>query len=316
MVSFRREKYVPRGGPDGGDGGRGGSVVFSVDDRLRGLSHLAMQRQYRAANGAGGSGANRHGAAGPDLVLNVPTGTRIINAETGELLADLTSDGQRATVCEGGRGGQGNARFATSTNRAPRMAQPGEPGVSLRLKLELALIADIGLVGLPNAGKSSLLRALTGSNARVASYAFTTREPNLGVMELRYRSLLIADVPGLIEGAHQGIGLGHRFLRHVQRTAVLCIVLDAGSAAADGSTPPLQALFQLQTELREFDAELAERPRIIAANKADLPGFGHDLSALSDAAGAPVIAVSAETGIGLTELREQLDALVPAERTA
>ncbi len=316
VVSFRREKYVPRGGPDGGDGGRGGSVRFRVDDRLRGLSHVAMQQRYRAADGARGAGSNRHGAAGADLILEVPTGTRVLDKENGRQLADLTYNGRTVTVCEGGRGGQGNARFATSTNRAPRMAQPGEPGTTLTLKLELSMIADIGLVGLPNAGKSSLLRALTGSNARVGSYAFTTREPNLGVMELRDRSLLLADVPGLIEGAHQGIGLGHRFLRHVQRTAVLCFVLDAGSRPDTGTVPPRDALQQLEIELREFDVALATRPRLVAANKADLPGFAEtqgSLAELSRIASAPVVAVSAVSGAGLAELRELMDQLVPRD---
>ena len=265
-IHFRREKYVPRGGPDGGDGGQGGSVILAVSPTLNTLFSFRNQRRYRAQDGARGGGQNQTGRSADDLIIPVPAGTLIYDADTDELLGDLVSPGEQLQVCKGGRGGRGNARFATSRNKAPRIGEKGEPGEERNLRLELKLIADIGLVGVPNAGKSTFLSAVTNAKPKIAPYPFTTITPNLGVANLdEERTLVLADIPGLIEGAHQGIGLGHDFLRHVQRTRVLIHLLDGM-----GEDPVLD-FAQINTELALFDPTLEEKPQLVVFNKMDLP---------------------------------------------
>jgi len=266
VIRFRREKYVPRGGPDGGDGGRGGDVVFEVNAVLNTLSAFQRNQKFKAQDGARGGGSNQTGRSGEDLVIAVPPGTLIYAADTNELLGDLVEPGQTLVLCKGGRGGRGNARFANSRNKAPRIAEKGEPFRELNLRLELKLIADIGLVGVPNAGKSTLLSVVTNAKPKIDAYPFTTLQPNLGVAELDYEnSLILADIPGLIEGAHQGIGLGHEFLRHIQRTRVLIHLLDG--LAED----PIMDFAQINSELALFDPALEEKPQIVVFNKMDLP---------------------------------------------
>ncbi len=290
-VSFRREKFIPRGGPDGGDGGRGGDVVFEATTRLQTLYDFTHRRIFRAKNGASGAGVNKTGADAPDLVIAVPLGTMIHDSGSDELLADLTRPGQRFVAARGGRGGKGNKHFTTSTNRAPRYAQPGEPGDEKKLRLELKLIADVALVGLPNAGKSTLISFISAARPKVADYPFTTINPNLGVVTPPGREpFVVADVPGLIEGASRGLGLGHRFLRHVQRTRLLVFLLDASrDAAAD--------LDVLRRELAAYSPELARREHLVVLSKADLPEAD-----LAPAGLAPDLIVSALTGLGLEEL--------------
>ena len=268
-VAFRREKYVPLGGPAGGDGGRGGDVILEVDEGLRTLVDFRFRRHFKAERGEHGQGKNRHGRDGRDLVLKVPPGTIVYDATTGERLADLTRPGQRFVVARGGRGGRGNTRFATHANPAPRIAEKGEPGEERWVRLELRLLADVGLVGFPNAGKSSLLSAVTRANPEVAPYPFTTLTPLLGVVRLEEgRSFVIADLPGIIEGAHAGAGLGHRFLRHISRTRLLLLVLDM--AATEGRDP-YEDYRTLRKELELYHPELARRPYFVVANKMDLP---------------------------------------------
>jgi GTPase len=265
-VHFRREKYVPRGGPDGGDGGRGGDVILEVLPTLNTLSRFRHKRKFRAEDGGRGSKQNMTGRSAEALVIPVPPGTLVYKKDSGELLGDLVEPGQQLIVAKGGRGGRGNARFATPTNQAPRIGERGEPGQSLGLRLELKLIADVGIVGVPNAGKSTLLSAVTSAKPKVAPYPFTTLEPNLGVADLDLeQSLVLADIPGLIEGAHMGVGLGHDFLRHIQRTRVLIHLLDG--MAED----PLLDFAQINSELALFDPKLGEKPQVVAFNKMDLP---------------------------------------------
>ncbi|NPV86870.1 MAG: GTPase ObgE [Anaerolineae bacterium] len=266
MMHFHREKYVPRGGPDGGDGGRGGNVVLQVQPTMNTLASFQQKSRYVAADGRKGGPNNMTGRSADDLVINVPPGTLVYDLDTGELLGDLVVPGERLLVCRGGRGGRGNQHFATARNQAPRTAERGEPGQERRLRLELKLIADVGIVGVPNAGKSSLLAAVTNARPKIADYPFTTLEPNLGVAVLDIdTSLVLADIPGLIEGAHQGIGLGDAFLRHIQRTRVLIHLLDGLSQ------DPLADFTQINSELALFDPALAKKPQIVALNKIDLP---------------------------------------------
>ncbi|KPL06209.1 GTPase ObgE [bacterium SM23_57] len=266
VVHFRREKYVPFGGPDGGDGGRGGDIIFSVKTTLNTLASFRQNQNFIAQDGFPGGGNNQTGRSGEDLVVHVPPGTLIYNRDTHELLGDLVESEQELVLCKGGRGGRGNSRFANSRNKAPRIAEKGAPPQERYLRLELKIIADIGLVGVPNAGKSTLLSAVTNAKPKIAPYPFTTLSPNLGVAELDYEnSLVLADIPGLIEGAHQGIGLGHDFLRHIQRTRVLIHLLDG--LAED----PLLDFAQINSELALFDPMLSEKPQIVAFNKIDLP---------------------------------------------
>jgi GTP-binding protein len=265
-VHFRREKYVPRGGPDGGDGGKGGDVVLEVYKTLNTLSSFRQKSRFPAQDGANGAKQNMTGRSAKELVVLVPPGTIVYDDDTGEVLGDLVEPGQRLTVAVGGRGGRGNARFATSVNRVPKIAERGEPGQERNLRLELKLIADIGIVGVPNAGKSTLLSVVTSAKPKIASYPFTTLEPNLGVAVLDEEiTLVLADIPGLIEGAHKGVGLGHDFLRHIQRTRVLIHLLDG--MAED----PISDFAQINTELALFDPLLASKPQIVVLNKLDLP---------------------------------------------
>lgn len=266
MVHFRREKYEPRGGPDGGDGGRGGDVIFEVKPTLNSLSHFRPKQKFAAENGANGGSAQKTGRDGKDLVIYVPPGTMIYDAESGALLGDLTEVGQRLIVCKGGRGGRGNQHFATSRNQAPRTAERGEPAEEKALRLELKLIADIGIIGLPNAGKSTLLSVLTNAKPKIGDYPFTTLEPNLGVAHIdEDTTVVLADIPGLIEGAHRGAGLGHDFLRHIQRTRVLIHMLDGLSE------DPLADFSQINSELSLFDPKLAKKPQVVVLNKIDQP---------------------------------------------
>ncbi len=266
MVHFHREKFVPRGGPDGGDGGRGGDVILEVDEHLNTLWHFRRKKRFVAEDGQPGGTNNKSGRSGEPLVLKVPPGTMVYDAESGLLLGDLTQPGQRLVVCRGGRGGRGNARFATPTHQAPRVAEKGEPGEEKRLRLELKLLADIGIIGVPNAGKSTLLAALTNARPKIAPYPFTTLEPNLGVAALdEYATVVLADIPGLIEGAHLGLGLGNEFLRHIQRTRVLIHLLDGLSA------DPLADFSQINSEMAYFDPKLAQKPQVVALNKMDQP---------------------------------------------
>ena len=266
MVHFRREKFVPQGGPDGGDGGKGGDVVFEVRSTLNTLSSYRQNQKFRAEDGVKGGPSQMSGRYGNDLLLYVPPGTVLFDAETGELIGDLTERGQRLIVCKGGRGGRGNQHFATSRNQVPRTAEKGAPAEEKRIKLELKLIADIGLIGVPNAGKSTLLSVLTNARPKIAAYPFTTLEPNLGVATIDDdTTVVLADIPGLIEGASQGAGLGHDFLRHIQRTRVLIHLLDGLSE------DPVADYSQINSELSLFDPNLGRKPQIVALNKIDQP---------------------------------------------
>ena len=304
-MHFRREKYIPRGGPDGGDGGRGGDVVFRVDPKLNTLLHFAHKRLFAADNGERGGRNDMRGKSAGPLLIAVPPGTVIRTVEGGDLLGDLTEADQTLVVARGGRGGRGNARFATAQNQAPRIAERGAPGEELALVLELKLIADVGIVGVPNAGKSTFLASVTAAKPKIAPYPFTTLQPNLGVAQLDEKgeqTLVLADIPGLIEGAHRGVGLGFDFLRHVQRTRVLIHLLDGLSE------DPLADFSQINTELALFDEQLAEKPQIVALNKLDLPDVQARWPALKaelERRGHAVWAISAvaQTGVrGAAEL--------------
>lgn len=310
-ATMRREAHVPRGGPDGGDGGRGGSVYLRVDPGQTALHDYRFKHRFAATPGGPGESQRKHGKAGQDLYLAVPPGTAVIDPATGGLIADLVAAGQEVMVARGGRGGLGNVHFATATHQAPRHAQRGEPGQERELRLELRLIADVGLVGLPNAGKSTLLAALTAARPKIAAYPFTTLEPNLGVMDLGIddgRRPTIADVPGLIEGASSGAGLGHAFLRHVERTRALLHVVDGASR------DPAWDHEVIRDELDAHDPALLAKPMLTVFNKIDLPeavaawaGF----EAAMHARGLPALAVSADTGEGLDELRAAIGDLLP-----
>ncbi|WP_072868519.1 GTPase ObgE [Desulfofundulus thermosubterraneus] len=301
-VAFRREKYVPEGGPAGGDGGRGGNVILKVDPGLRTLVDFRYQRHYKAGRGQHGMGKNMHGRQGEDLILRVPPGTLVRDVATGEVIADLVYPGQEVVAARGGRGGRGNARFASAVNRAPRMAEKGEPGEERWLELELKLLADVGLVGFPNAGKSTLIARVSAARPKIADYPFTTLVPNLGVVRVdEGRSFVMADIPGLIEGAHAGAGLGHQFLRHTERTRLLVHVLDiAGSEGRD----PLQDFEIVNRELALYDPDLAARPMVVAANKMDLPGAAENLDRLREALGDryEIFPISALNGEGTAPL--------------
>jgi GTP-binding protein len=311
-ATFRREAHVPRGGPDGGDGGRGGTIHLVVDSGQTTLRDFQHKRHFRATSGGRGERARRHGKAGDDLTLPVPPGTAVFDAETGELIADLVAPGQQAMAARGGRGGLGNTHFKSSTHQSPRHAQKGEPGEERELRLELRLIADVGLVGLPNAGKSTLLAALTAATPKIADYPFTTLEPNLGVMDLELddaRRPTIADVPGLIEGASEGAGLGHAFLRHVERTRVLVQVVDG--AARD----PEWDFEIIRSELTAHDPALLAKPMLVAFNKLDLPAAAEAWPAFRKKRKAEklaVVAVAAATGEGIDALRAELGRLLPS----
>lgn len=310
-ISFRREAHVPRGGPDGGDGGDGGSIYLVASRSYRTLSDQKYQQHYQAEDGAHGRGKTMHGRRGADLIISVPLGTVVVDAETGERLADLIRDGERVLVAQGGKGGRGNARFATAIRQAPRLAQPGQKGEERVLQLTLKLLADVGLIGLPNAGKSALLCRISAAQSKVAEYPFTTLTPHLGTVEIDpLGALVVADIPGLIEGAATGAGLGIRFLRHIERTRLLVHVIDVSDDARD----PLNALSVVEEELRAFDPELLRRPCVIAANKIDLPHDTHlaALRALCAERALPFFPISALTGEGVEPLVRYLAAQLQA----
>ncbi|MHB8731811.1 MAG: GTPase ObgE [bacterium] len=300
VVAFRREKYVPKGGPSGGDGGRGGDVILRVDPNLNTLLPFRYRRLFRATRGAHGEGSRRSGRAGRDAIVAVPAGTIVVDAATGDMVADLVRAGDEVVVARGGKGGRGNAHFATPTHRAPRQAEPGVPGEERALRLELRLLADAGLVGLPNAGKSSLLARFSAARPKIADYPFTTTEPMLGVVPLPDTDgIVVADIPGLIEGAHQGAGLGHEFLRHIDRTRVLVHVVDLSAPDPDG------AVATVERELEQHSPALAARPVLMAGNKIDLPearARSEAFVAAETARGRPVVVVSAATGEGIPAL--------------
>ncbi|MEO0081840.1 MAG: GTPase ObgE [candidate division WOR-3 bacterium] len=301
-VSFRREKFVPKGGPDGGDGGDGGSVFLVGQEQLQTLADLEYRRNYQAGRGQHGMGKCRHGRKGADVEIPVPLGTDVFQVGLEKKLGEILEHGARLQVARGGRGGRGNARFATPTEQAPRKSEPGEPGEERELRLVLRLVADIGLVGLPNAGKSTLLSALTRARPKIASYPFTTLTPNLGVMRTKDYKFTIADMPGIIEGAHLGKGLGLGFLRHIERTRMIVFVVDASGP------DPVADFRQLCRELAEYRPELLDRPRIVALNKSDLVR-GQTVPAGFD---APVVLVSALRGDRVDELRALIDRHFPA----
>lgn len=304
-VSFRREKYVPNGGPDGGDGGKGGDVIFVVDEGLNTLTDFRHKRKYAAQNGEEGKKRNCHGKNGADIIVKVPAGTILREAETNKVIADMSGDNVRQVILKGGRGGNGNQHYATSTMQAPKYAQPGQPGIELEVRLELKVIADVGLVGFPNVGKSTLLSRVTNADPKIANYHFTTLNPNLGVVDLDDgQGFVIADIPGLIEGASEGIGLGHEFLRHIERTKVMIHMVDAASTEG---RDPIADIYAINKELEAYDPNLMKKPQVIAANKIDAI-YSEDedpvekLRAEFEPKGIRVFAISAVSGQGLKEL--------------
>lgn len=303
VTAFRREKFIPRGGPSGGDGGRGGDVWLEADESLNTLLHLRYNPEHKAERGHHGEGSNRHGRDGTDVTVKVPVGTQVYDAGTSDLIFDLTENGQRFMAAKGGRGGFGNAHFTTSTNRAPRYHQTGTEGEERELQLELKLIADVGLVGFPNAGKSTLISVISAAKPKIADYPFTTLEPNLGVVDLGdYKTFVMADIPGLIEGAHEGAGLGDRFLRHVERTKLMLHLVDVSSLSG---RDPVSDYEIINCELASYDAELAGRPQIVVATKIDAldePERLEKLRARAEKDGRPFLTISSVAGAGVKEL--------------
>lgn len=305
-ISFRREKYVPNGGPDGGDGGAGGNIIFEVDDNMRTLMDFRYKRKHVAESGEAGMAGNSFGKSGQHLYIKVPSGTIIRNVETGKAIADLKMPGEKFIAARGGRGGQGNQHFATPTRQAPRFAQPGEKGEEREVELELKLIADIGLVGFPNVGKSTLLSMVTSAKPKIANYHFTTLVPNLGVVDLGGgRSFVLADIPGIIEGAHTGVGLGHDFLRHVERTKVLIHIIDV--SGIEGRNP-IEDFYKINEELSLYSQKLAAKPQLVACNKMDLPGAEESylkIKELLEDKGYETFRISAATGQGINPLMDR-----------
>jgi len=309
-VSFRREKFVEFGGPDGGDGGRGGDVVFAATIHMNTLAPFIRRHHWRALHGDPGGGDNCTGKSGPELIVEVPCGTIIRHGETGEVLADLISNGQRAVLAAGGRGGGGNSRYKSATNQVPRRAGGGFRGVELKLKLELKLIADAGIIGFPNAGKSTLLSRLSRAKPKIAAYPFTTLEPQLGVIERDDRTLVLADIPGLIEGAAEGAGLGHQFLRHVERCPVLIHLVDASEGEVDDLAKRIAVL---NHELERFSPFLAQKRQLMVLNKADTRlDIDEVRAALATRLGCEVLAISGVSGYGIDDLAKRLLGLIPA----
>jgi len=307
IVTFRREKYIPRGGPSGGDGGNGGDVIFRVNPKMSTLTYFQNKVHFRAKAGKRGGSSNKTGASADSLLIDVPPGTVIKDADSDAVLADLTEPHAEFTVIQGGRGGRGNARFASSANQAPRMAEKGEPGQERWLVLELKMIADVGLVGVPNAGKSTLLSVVSNAKPKIAAYPFTTLEPNLGVVLMNDQELVFADIPGLIEGAHMGVGLGHSFLRHVQRTRVLVHLLDGNSESV------MADFSQINTELALYDERLGERPQLVVFNKMDLPDAQTrwpEIKTALEERDIDAISISAATHENVQLLKQKIFALV------
>ncbi len=301
-VAFRREIYEPKGGPAGGDGGNGGDIIFEVDEGLNTLMDFRYKRHFKAKRGENGMGKGMHGKNAEPLVIPVPPGTTVKNLETGELIADLTENKQRAIIAKGGRGGRGNIRFANARNRAPEIAENGEPGEEFDIQVELKVLADVGLVGFPSVGKSTLLSVVTAAKPKIADYHFTTLAPNLGVVETSdNRSFVMADLPGLIEGAHQGVGLGHQFLRHIERTRVIVHVIDM--SAMEGRDP-YEDYIAINDELKQYDIKLEQRPQIVVANKMDMPNAEENLQHFKERLeeDVPVFPISALTKKGLNDL--------------
>ncbi len=312
-VSFRREKYVPNGGPDGGDGGHGGSVIFEVDEGLNTLTDFRHIRKYAAQNGEEGGKKNCRGKNGQDIIIKVPAGTVIKEAESGKVITDMSGDNKRVVLLTGGRGGNGNQHYATSTMQAPKYAQPGQPAKELELLLELKVIADVGLVGFPNVGKSTFLSRVTNARPKIANYHFTTLNPNLGVVDLDdAKGFVIADIPGLIEGASEGIGLGHEFLRHIERTKLMIHIVDAASTEG---RDPIEDIYAINKELELYNPEIASRPQVIAANKIDMIYEGDEspvdkIKKEFEPKGIKVFPISAVSGQGVKELLYYVSSLL------
>ena len=312
-VSFRREKYVPSGGPDGGDGGHGGNIIFQVDEGMNTLNNFRHKRKYAAGNGEDGKKRNCHGKSGEDMIVKVPAGTIIRDAKSDKVIADMSGENVRQIILKGGKGGLGNQNYATATMQAPKYAQPGQPGIELEVRLELKVIADVGLVGFPNVGKSTLLSRVTNAQPKIANYHFTTLNPNLGVVDLEGTSgFVIADIPGLIEGASKGVGLGHAFLKHIERTKVMIHMVDAASVEG---RDPIADIYAINKELKDYDPKLLEKPQVIAANKIDaiyeeaesaLPA----IKAEFEPQGIKVFPISAVSGQGLQELLYHVNELL------
>ena len=301
-VAFRREKYIPKGGPAGGDGGKGGDVIFEVEEGMRTLIDFRYKRHFKAARGEHGGPKNQHGKNAEDLIVKVPPGTMILHAKTKAVIADLTENGQRVTILKGGRGGKGNTRFTSSSNPAPEICENGEPGKEMEVILELKVLADVGLVGFPSVGKSTLLSTVSKARPKIAAYHFTTIVPNLGVVEVPDgRSFVMADLPGLIEGAHAGVGVGHQFLKHIERTRVIVHVIDMGSTEG---RDPYEDYITINKELEQYNMRLLERPQLIAANKMDVDGAKENLEVFKTKLNAdiPVFPISSATQFGIKEL--------------
>jgi GTP-binding protein len=303
-VSFRREKFIPKGGPDGGDGGRGGSVYFQTVENLDTLMDFTGKHHWRAENGQPGSGKNKHGADGEDLIITVPPGTLIYDCDLNLMLKDLSKVAMKVRICRGGRGGKGNKVFATPTNQTPRYAEPGKKGQERNIKLELKLIADVGLVGMPNAGKSTLISRCSAARPKIADYPFTTLEPVLGIVELSdFRRFVMADIPGLIEGAHQGAGLGYEFLKHIERTRIIVHILDIMPTIG---SDPVENYYAIRHELEQYSKALAQKEEVVVANKIDLDPDAKIVEDLRKKLNKTIYPISAVTGAGIKELSELL----------
>ena len=312
-VSFRREKFIPRGGPDGGDGGKGGDIVLKTTSRKRTLYQFRFKRHFNAENGAHGQGKQKTGKNGQDLAIELPPGTLITDADTGQVITDLIKSDETFVPARGGRGGQGNARFKTSTHRAPRFAQPGESGETKTLRLELKLLADVGIIGLPNAGKSTLITSVSSARPKIGNYPFTTLFPSLGVVQTAWAEpFVVADIPGLIQGAHKGTGLGIRFLRHIERTRILVHLIDVSAMDTDD---PLNAYTTVNKELAMYDQKLTEKPQIVVLNKIDLPDVREPAKKFQAAIKEKqVILISALTGQGIEKLKSKIIQLLDSLR--
>jgi GTP-binding protein len=304
-VSFRREKFIPRGGPDGGDGGKGGDIVLKTTSRKRTLYQFRFKKHFKAKNGAHGQGKQKTGKNSQDLIIELPPGTLVTDADTGKVITDLVKCDKIFVLARGGRGGQGNARFKTSKNRSPRFAQPGEPGETKTLKLELKLLADVGIIGLPNAGKSTLITAVSSARPKIGNYPFTTLFPSLGVVQTGWAEpFVVADIPGLIKGAHKGTGLGIRFLRHIERTRILIHLVDVSAIDTDN---PLHAYNTVNKELAMYNRKLTEKPQIVVLNKIDLPDVREAAKKFQNAVKEKqVILISALTGKGIQDLNSKI----------